>query len=437
MQVTMCAMLLAGLAMDARPISLEEAIQMGLERSPALAMARAGLDSADAGETEARAARWPRVTTEAGWHSTDQQVMVFSDKLTSGTFTADDFALDQLNDPDPQSHAMAAITLEMPLYTFGRLDSGIQAAASLKLAARAALAAAESSLIERITAAYFAIPRARTAVAVAEAALAGARAQESAASARFDSGAALRSDLLRAQVRRLSRESEQQRRLAELEVARARLRDVMGLDPGENVEPITDLIRPSEEPGDLETWLERAQSGRPEVQAARARLDAAGADAAAARAARRPELGGLARYEVNADGLDAGTGAYLLGLRLRWDAYDRALAPAVARADASLRAAEAALRAVSSGVQLDVETAWREVHVADHALGAAREAVTAAESAHRIASERYAGGLMPITDLLETETALVGARMDETAALYEAVVSRARLARASGTKELP
>jgi hypothetical protein len=42
---------------------------------------------------------------------------------------------------------------------------------------------------------------------------------------------------------------------------------------------------------------------------------------------------------------------------------------------------------------------------------------------------------MPVTELLETDAALVAARREEIAALYEAVTSRSRLDRAGGREE--
>ncbi|HET9481682.1 MAG TPA: TolC family protein [Candidatus Polarisedimenticolia bacterium] len=444
MPATACAILLLSLLAPGpaaagpapRPITLEQAIWEGLDRSPAVAASRANLDASEADQARARAARWPRVTAEAGWHSTDHQVTVFSDKLTSGRFTADDFALESLNDPDPISHTMAAVTVQLPLYTFGRIESGVSSTGHLQEASRASLAAVEADLTESITAGYFAIPRARAAVAVAEAGLADAQGHEATALARFEAGAALRSDHLRARVRRLARESDLLRRVSELEMARARLRELLSLPSGDAVEPATDLAEPPAGPGALADWLSRAADSRPELAASRAFVASAEDAVAGARATMRPELSGLARYERNTDRLDAGQGAYLVGLSLSWSAFDATLSPAITRADARARAARAAHLSLESDIRLQVERAWREVTVADRALAVAREAVGAAQTARAITSDRYAAGLLPITDLLDTETELVATRMDELAALYEAVVSRARLQRAVGPGEI-
>jgi len=87
---------------------------------------------------------------------------------------------------------------------------------------------------------------------------------------------------------------------------------------------------------------------------------------------------------------------------------------------------------VQDAVLLEVEQAYRDALVAEKGLAVAREAVSAAEEARRITAERYLAGLLPITDLLDVETELTRARMEELSARYDAVVGRARLERAAG-----
>ena len=83
-------------------------------------------------------------------------------------------------------------------------------------------------------------------------------------------------------------------------------------------------------------------------------------------------------------------------------------------------------------VLLEVEQSFRDAVVASGSLAVALEAASAAEEARRITAERYEGGLLPISDLLDVETELMRARLLEISARYDAVVGRARLERAAG-----
>ena len=425
--------LAAGGSMPAgQAITLDEAIQLGLARNPSLAALRSELDITKAAAAEARAQRWPRLTAEAALRGTDNQVMVFGDKLTAGEFASGDFALGQLNDPDPIRHGVAAVGLDFPLYTSGRIRSGIAAADFESGAAFARLRGGESDLIMMITETYYGIDLARAAAQVSEAAVSDARSHEAVAAARHESGAALRSDLLRAQVLRMSRERDLDRKKADVELARARLRRLLASGPHETLEPASGLTPPEAGLGDLDQWLAYALASRPEIEDARQRSKAAHAGAQSARAFLGPELSALARYERNTNSLDFGEGSYLVGVSLRWAVFDHGRAARISAAEARQEAAGYAARAVENTVLLEVEQAYRDAVVAAGSMTVAREAVSAAEEARRITAERYQAGLLPIADLLDVETELTRARMAEISARYDAVVGPARLERAVG-----
>lgn len=290
-------------------LTLEEAIRTGLDANPDLAAARSALDGSTAGLSEAQAGRWPRLIAEAGARRTNNQVMVFSDKMTAGEFAADDFELTSLNDPDPISHLLAAVSVEMPLFTSGRIDSSILASRGQVEASRAGIRAAEADLVHRIIVAYHGVSLAQAGVGVAEAALFDAREHERVAQARFETGASLRSDRLRAQVLRLTREQTLESARSDALVAEARLRRLLSLEPGAPLEIATPLVEPPEPLGDLDTWIARGLSDRPELARSRRLADVALAGSKSARAERGPEVAGLARYERNAGGFDAGEGS--------------------------------------------------------------------------------------------------------------------------------
>jgi len=331
-----CAIpLAAGVSTPAGPlITLDEAIRLGLARNPSLAALRAELDITKAAAAEARAQRWPRVTAEAAVRGTDNQVMVFGDKLTAGEFAAGDFALDQLNDPDSIRHGVAAVGVDLPLYTSGRIRSGIATADFESGAALARLRKGESDLILSITETYYRIDLARAAAQVSEAAVSDARSHEAVAAARHESGAALRSDLLRAQVLRMSRERDLERKKADVELARSRLRRLLSSGLGETHDPASGLTLPDGVLGDLDRWLDHAAASRPEIEDARLRSSAAQAGVQTARGSLGPELSALARYERNTNSLDFGEGSYLVGVSLRWAAFDHGRAARISAAAA-------------------------------------------------------------------------------------------------------
>ena len=417
------------------PVSLDECLRAGLADNPEIAALRAEFDATTAGRRAAESDRRPRVYGEAGWRRSDNQVIVFSDKLTAGEFTAADFALDTLNDPDPVDHGLVAVGVELPIDVTGGTGAGIAAARGSEAAAAARLGAAAIDLAARITEAYYDIALADAAAEVARDALERAGNHEAIARARAERGDALRSEPLRARAARFESERVHERRRADAALARTRLAVLMGT-PARPIAATAPIPETLPDVGPLEDWL-AGVADRSDLEAARRGSESAGEAARAARATRGPEMAGMARYERNANGLDGGSGSYLVGLSVRWNAYDGGRGARIDEATARAAAATARERALADGARLEIERAWRDAAVADAAVVSATDGVAAAEEARRITADRYAAGLVPLTDLLDTEGAALDLRLAALAARHDAAVARVRLRRSAGRLEVP
>jgi len=416
-------------------VTLEECLRAGLADSAGIAALRADTAATEAGRRAAETGYRPRVYGEAAFRRSDNQVVVFSDTLTAGEFTSADFELDNLNNPDAINHGLLAVGVELPIDVTGGVGAGIAAARGSAAAAVARLEAAEVDLTARLTEAYYGVALADAAAVVARETLERATRHEQVAVQRADSGDALRSEPLRARAARFERERELERRRADAALARTRLAVLMGT-PTRSIDVTAPIPAALEDVGALADWLDGA-AGRPDIEAARLGSDAAGEAARAVRATRGPEMAGTARYERNANGLDDGSGSYLLGVSVRWNAFDPGRGPRIDEAAAHATAAAARARVLEDGARLEIERAWRDAQVADAALVSATEGTAAAEEARRITAERYAAGLMPLTDLLDTESAALGLRLAALGAQYDAVVARVRLRQSAGLLETP
>jgi outer membrane protein TolC len=101
----------------------------------------------------------------------------------------------------------------------------------------------------------------------------------------------------------------------------------------------------------------------------------------------------------------------------------------------AVRAAEARARAAAEArawqervAAREVAEARRAVETADARVRSAAEAVTASESARALRDARHRQGLLPLTDVLDAEAGLAGARALLLASRLEARVARAQLA---------
>src|SRR5262249_37631610 len=103
-----------------------------------------------------------------------------------------------------------------------------------------------------------------------------------------------------------------------------------------------------------------------------------------------------------------------------------------AQAAATARAAESRVLEFDRQVAFEVRQRRLEVDSSRAAIVAAADGVRAAEEAFRVVGERFNAGVATNTDVLEAETALLQAQLDQTRALANARLADARLARAVG-----
>jgi outer membrane protein TolC len=112
--------------------------------------------------------------------------------------------------------------------------------------------------------------------------------------------------------------------------------------------------------------------------------------------------------------------------------FDATRGRRVAAASAEARAADLEVRASRDQVRLEVETAWRRAQAARERYAAAAGGAEEGREALRVVQERYQQGMATLTDELETETASLGAELEELRAASEAAIADAALLRAAG-----
>jgi outer membrane protein TolC len=366
------------------------------------------------------------------WSRSNTPATVFAQKLNAGEFTADDFALERLNDPQFLSHLSTAVAAEVPLDLFGRTGARADAQAAAERAAGAGVDEASQDLRLRVVDAYRRAALALRVVEVAERAVSSARGREADVQARVTEGAALEADLLRARARRRQREADLAEARAEGRIATARLTRTLGAEEGVSYRPTEAPPPPAPLADDVSAWTSRALAARPALRAARER---AGAGTASVRAEERgawPDLAAWGLVQDDRSDFSGGHQSGSFGVRLRWNAFDPARRRRVAAAAAEARAAELATRAAADDVRLEVETAWQRAVAARERYAAAAGGAEEGREALRVVRERRQQGLATLTDELETEAASLAAEIEELRVASEAGIADAALRRAVG-----
>jgi outer membrane protein len=284
----------------------------------------------------------------------------------------------------------------------------------------------------RVVEAYRQAEMAARSIAVTERALEVARAREAEIEARVETGGALRADLLRARARRREREADLAERRGRQRMAQAALARLLGASAGTTYVPTEGppAVAPLE--GEEGAWVERALRQRPALEAARRKTDAASALAKNEKNGLLPDIGVYGQVWDDRIDVDKGNQSWAVGIGVKWSPFDASRGKREAAATAERRAAELEMQAAADQVRLEVATAFRRAVSARERHAAAAGGSEEGREAFRVVQERRKAGMATLTDELETETAALGAVLQEIGAAAEVAIADAALKRAAG-----
>lgn len=415
---------------QAFPLTLAQAIEAARTHSPGLARLEALSDAADAGAREARAGRMPEVDLTAGYtrNSNVPELVLQRPGLPPQTIF-----------PNLPDSYRSRLEVSVPVYTGGRISGSIAAAEGEQVAARRDAEAGGADLVLEATSTYWALVTAREEERVLGEAIASFEAHLKSARDRQEVGMAARNEVLAVQVERDRAELARLLSANAGEVANADLARLLGLPPRAMVEPSEPLLPPEAPSRGLESLVDQALGGRPERAALQSRVSAAEERARAERAGWRPRVGVTLGYDY------ANPNRKILPLepeyQSTWDAsvnlslsvFDGGrTAAAVARASAEAEAARRQLQDLDERIRLEVTSRFLDLQTAIAAAEVAERNQAAAEENRRVAGDRYREGVIPSSELLDAETALLRAGLDRTEALVRIRLILAGLERAVG-----
>jgi len=478
-----------------RPLKLEQAIALALERNEGLLIERESLAAAKANVTAARGAYDPLLELQGGWQKSvqpanslfsgapageaapeveggDAGVSVRQLLPTGGAVSLRARGARQTTDGSlallsPAYDTQVGVELRQPLLRDLATDEArlsVRVANAGRERALASLRRAVSETVSAVEQAYWTLVAARLGIEVRDEAVRLAQTQLEETRARVQSGSVPRTEL--AQPR-----AELERRRGELLAARETLAraendlKVLILDGAgdplwqETLAPV-ESVAVEVVPVDVGAALERAFSARPELAIAEAEVSRRRAEASFARNGVWPSLDAVVSYDrfglagsrnpaLSSGNLpavlegDLGGSFHSLG-RGDFDAarvavvlglpiVNRTARGTAAAAGHVERQAEADLSRIRKTIRSEVLDAAAAVQTAGQRIDAARSGREAAEIQLSSERDRYATGLSTNFLVLTRQNDLSRARLDEISALTDYRRARTELARATGS----
>jgi len=415
-------------------LSLAEAVRTALEKHPALRAADQVTIAANAGVDQARAGFFPRVDIAEGITRSDNPVYAFGSLLNQGRFTAGDFAVDQLNHPDPITNWRTNLVGSVPLFLGGRNLFGYQEAELSRQMAEQGRTQTEQQIIFNVVRAYATVLLAREAQTTVAASVRTAEATLDTADARYGSGLVVASDVLAAKVRLARLREEAVAAANQVRLSRLTLNEAMGVPLDRDYRVAGALTLPAPIADRAEGLETLARNARPEYRQAELETQRLEKEVLRTKGALLPTLHFLGNYEINNNNIASnGQGSWAVGVVLNLNLFnggaDRAR---IVEAQANYQKALAQKERLGNSIGLEVHDAFLALETARDRVTVAEGAVSQAEESLRIVRDRYESGLTTIVELLDSEMALTAARTNIVRALYDATVAQASLDLALG-----
>jgi outer membrane protein len=327
------------------------------------------------------------------------------------------------NDPAPfggdRVGGSLSLNADMLLYDFGRSELAVDAAKETVLATREALVGIEQQVLLRAAAAYLGVRREAAFVELRRNNVRLISEQLRAAQDRFDVGEVTRTDVSIAEARLAAAQAGLAAAEGSLAQAAAEYQAAVGQAP-RNLQPPPAAPQTA---ASLAAAKGVASRQHPDLKRAQREVKVAELGLAIARGARQPSVNGSAQISVDEDGNDSTSlGVTLAGPIYQGGAISSRERQAAARRDA----ARAGLHITRLGVEQNVANAWSLLKVAEASVQASDQQVRASRLALRGVREEFSVGQRTTLDvldreqeLLDAETNLIAAQIDQKLASYQ------------------
>jgi outer membrane protein len=399
-------------------VSVNEALQMALERNISVVQSQNNQESAKSQVLSAYGGYLPNLSASGNWGRTQSQQTGTSVQVIQGVpVTSDQFGV--------HSNWSTGVSSNLTIFDGLARESQLSSAKSGEIIAEKNTVRTRQSIAYQVIASYSNIARTRELVKVAEENVKRDQRQLERITESNRVGALSMADVYRQQSQVANDELDVINAQNSHEKAKADLVALIGLDPSLEYD-FTDPSRRSElDSVSVEQTMERyrdvaqlaklALTNRPDYVAARENLNATEAGITSARAGYIPTVGASASYSNFSNTLDmlALNKNYSLswGIGIRWTLFDRFLTNQnLQSAIAQKRNAEITLTQTEKDISVEVRKAILDLEAARKSWDVSLKVLISANADRNIAEERYNLGAGTLLDLLVANATYVGAQ---------------------------
>lgn len=421
-------------------LTIEQALQIGMENSKTLHTSQYKTEAADARASETRTLGLPSLKFNGAYtrlSDVPSQAII----LPAGSFgpgfppsnVAMTFSPTILN-----NYALRA-TLQQPLFTGGKISGAIGAAEENASASQQDLRRDRADVRYSITAAYWNLYRASEFKTFVDENVRQVKTHATDAENLLKQGLLTSNDVMKVQVQLSDALVRQIDAENAVQLARYMLNNTLGL-PLQTEIALASAIQLNDRTWEsVDSLVLQALAKRPEVAGMHARVRAGEAGLTAARGSWWPQIFLVGNYNY----LNPNSRYFPISDQFK-DTWDVSVTMSFdiwnwlqtgyqsTQAEAQLAQAREGLSMLRDGIIMEVTQTSLAIHKAREREAVSERGVAQAAENYRVMKGKFAQGLVPNSELLDAELALLQARLNQTQSLVEYELAVAQLSRAIG-----
>lgn len=416
---------------SSRTINLDEAIQLGISNSKLLRLSKARLEEAVAASRESREKRLPDLNISGSYLRLTQADVNL--KSNGGTDTGSAGA------PNISQALYGMATVNLPIYSGGKIKYGIESAKFLEKAAAFDAASDQQEVVLNTVGAYLNLYKAIATVKLVEENLLQSRQRDTDLSNLEKNGLLARNDLLKAQLETSNYELSLLDAQNQVALANMNMNLLLGLSETTKIRIDSSSIVLPAAVQPLADYLAAADSQRNDVKALELRRKAAAEEIKTARADYYPGIALTGGY-IAADipKLLTVTNAFNIGVGLKYNLSslwktDAKIQQARAREN-QLLANEALLQ---DDIRLSINKAYQDFVSGKKKIDVYQRSVEQATENYRISKNKYSNNLLTLSDLLDADVAQLRARLNLQLASADLMLAYQNLLQKAGMIQFP
>lgn len=423
---------------DGPVLTLDQAIGVATSSNPQVEGAHASESEAATGVAMARAVLFPKVGVSETFTESTDPVFGFGARLREGRFTASDFSPAFLNSPGPTGDFTSAAGVTWTAFDGGVSKHQLRAAREFLTAAEQQTYGTQQSIAFATIRAYYRALLADEEKIATDTSVKRAHAFAKEAQDRVDTGMALVADGMQAEVEVSTQEEERAEAESNATLAYAELGGLLG-DP---IRPMT-LARPVGTPEPTTLGLpelqRKAVTSRRDLLALRSSIAGMEELVKAGHSSYGPQVSAFGDVEAdNPHPFNGGATNWSVGAKVELQVFDGGARHAqIAKAVAQKQAAQAAYKQAETQAILDVQRAFYGCLTAQRQFGVAGAMLNKAQESLRTAEDRYAAGLVTVSEVLRQQEQLRDIDLERAKAVHEWWIASAQLRLATGDLHVP